>query len=267
SEDLGTTFSEIATDKAGIASPNSTLVLGSDIPESALKAILEDAQRRSIEIVSPRSKNFQVQSLGIQGHQVTTGSKANDNTFILPLVGSFQLENLATAKAAFDLLISKHIIDNQQSFFGVSQVRWQGRMELIPGNPNWLLDAAHNTHAIAKITADLPKLAKDKEVAILLGLSDHNDLADLAPYLNKLGEATPCSIYLTSGFYRSIEPCEYISIFKNESSKVITLGNYKSAIDKLVSIYHSKENALIFVTGSLFLVGAARDYILLMANG
>ncbi|NEP12352.1 MAG: bifunctional folylpolyglutamate synthase/dihydrofolate synthase, partial [Symploca sp. SIO2C1] len=41
-EDLGTTFSEIATDKAGIASPNSTLVLGSDIPESALKAILED---------------------------------------------------------------------------------------------------------------------------------------------------------------------------------------------------------------------------------
>ena len=75
------------------------------------------------------------------------------------------------------------------------------RHQSFPGNPNWLLDSAHNTHAIAKITAELPKLVKDKEVAILLGLSDHNDLADLAPYLYKLREAIPCLIYLTSGFY------------------------------------------------------------------
>ena len=262
-QQLGATLSEIATDKAGIASPDSTLVLGPDIPESALKAILEDAQRRSIEIVSARSEIFQVQSLGVQGHQVTLSSEMGNKTFILPLAGSFQLENLATAKAALDVLISKQIIHNQQSFFGVSQVRWFGRMELIPGNPAWLLDGAHNAHAIAKITADIVQLAQEKEVAILLGLSDHNDdLVDLEPYLKKLAEAIPGAIYLTSGFYRALEPLDYLSIFQDESLKVINLGDYQSAIDKLINIYQSKENSFIVVTGSLFLIGAAREYII-----
>jgi|GEM_PF-2746217 len=261
-DSLGATVSEIATDKAGIASPNSTLVLGPDIPESALKAILKDAQHRCIKLVSARSEIFQTQSLGVKGHQVTLSGETDNHTFILPLVGSFQLENLATAKAAFDVLSSKQIVHYQQSFFGVSQVHWSGRMELIPGNPAWLLDVAHNAHAIAKVTADLPQLAKEKELAILLGLSDHNNIADLAPYLKQLAGAIQGSIYLTSGFYRALEPLGYRAIFKNESSKVINLGHYKSAIDKLVNSYQSQENALIMVTGSLFLIGPAREYIL-----
>ena len=266
SNELGTTLSQIATDKVGIASPNSTLVLGPDIPKSAREAILKNAKDRGISLISSRLDIFKVQSLGFQGHQVTLDLGTASNTFKLPLVGSFQLENLATVKSAVDILRSKHILNSQQSFLGVSQVCWSGRMELIDGNPAWLIDTAHNVHAIEKITTELPQLAKDKEVVILLGLSDHNNIADLAPCLNKLGETIKAPIYLTSGFYRSIEPLTYISIFQNQSSTVTNLGDYKSAINKLLSIYQNKENVLIFITGSLFLIGAFREYLLSSKN-
>lgn len=261
-DQLGTTLAEIATDKAGIASPDSTLVLGSKITKSALDAIVDNSKYRGIEIICAKSESLQVKSLGFKGHQVTFSLNGKNNTFIMPLVGSFQMDNLATAKAAFDVLLSRQIVHNQKSFFGVSQVRWPGRMELIEGNPNWLIDAAHNIEAIAQVTGEFSQLAKENKVAILLGLSDHNNIADLAPYLTHLAETIGCPIYLTSGFYRSIDPLTYMSIFTKISANVTNLGDYQSAIDYLSISEQFSENIFILITGSIFLIGACREYIL-----
>ena len=262
-DELGTTLPEIATDKAGIASANSTLVLGSGIPQPALDAIVENSKNRKIEIVSANLDSLQVKNLYFKGHEVTLPIEGEDCTFIMPMIGSFQRDNLGTAKAAFDVLLAKQIVQKPQSFLGLSQVRWPGRMELIQGNPNWLLDTAHNIEAIAQITKNFSQLAKDKNVAILLGFSDHHhNITELAACLRDLAETLQCPIYLTSGFYRSIDPLTYLSSLTNESTTVTNLGDYQSAIDYLSKSDRAQENGLILITGSVFLIGACRDYIL-----
>lgn len=258
-DELGTTLSAIGADKAGIASPNSTLVLGLDIPKSALMAILDDARGRGVTIVHSHPEIFQVESLGFQGSQITIPQEKL--TFVLPLLGSFQIENLGTAKAVVDLLIWKGKINNQTSLAGVSQVSCLGRMEVIPGNPTWLLDVAHNAHGIHKVARNLSQLTEGKKLAILLGLSDHNKVTEIVTYIRVLREVFSCSIYLTDGFYKAQNPADYLPALQ-DVTKLQTLGEYEATLKFLLQTYEHQEDAVILVTGSLFLVGVCRDYLL-----
>ena len=258
-KELGTTLPDIAGDKAGIASPNSTLVLGSDIPKSALRAILNDSRSRGVTIVHSHPEIFQVKSLDFKGYQVTLPRE--ELAFILPLLGSFQIENLGTVKAILDVLISQSKIKALNSLAGVSQIHCLGRMEVIPGNPTWVLDVAHNAHGIDKVANNFSKLTEGKEIAILLGLSDHSNIVEIATYIGVLTEIFNCPIYLTDGFYKAQRPANYLSALP-EVPTLKTLGEYKATLEFLLQAYQDKEDAVIFVTGSLFLIGVCRNYLL-----
>ncbi|HAC64902.1 MAG TPA: bifunctional folylpolyglutamate synthase/dihydrofolate synthase [Cyanothece sp. UBA12306] len=258
---LGSTLPEIAADKVGIASNNSILILGSDLPNSAKNIIIKDAVKRNIKIVQANKNNFEFESLGFRGCQINLKQDLENMSFILPLIGSFQIENFSTAKTIFKQLIVNQIISDKNSLKGVSNVYWPGRMEVITGNPTWLLDAAHNGHAIEKISQELPNLMNRQKVSLLLGLSDHNNSDEIIPYLEKLIKIMQCYIYLTSGFYRAIDPKEYVDCFNKNTSNLIVIDNYKTAINHILNIYHKQNNQIILITGSLFLVGECRKYL------
>ncbi|ACK66807.1 FolC bifunctional protein [Rippkaea orientalis PCC 8801] len=255
---LGSTLSEIATDKVGIASKNSTLVLSSDIDDLAKNSILQDAKQRNIKIIQANQKNFRVELLGLKGYQITLDSLS----LILPLVGAFQINNFVTAKTIFEQLIIHNIIDNFGSLQGVSNLYWPGRMEVIGHNPTWILDGAHNLDAMEKVFTEISNLLQEQQLFILLGLSDHNNPNDIIPYIDKLIKPITHSIYLTSGFYRSIKPENYRLLLSQKLYNITIFDHYESAMNNLFNHHQNRTNQLILIIGSLFLIGGCREYLL-----
>ncbi len=110
-DELGSTVERVAADKAGIASENSTMVLGSAIPAGAVHAIEQDAASRGVRLVHAlvhgRSRSF-----GFQGHEVWWETSAGPVEFKLPLAGNFQIDNLATVATLLDCMHRAGMVAN-----------------------------------------------------------------------------------------------------------------------------------------------------------
>ena len=264
-EQLGPTLADIAADKVGIASPQSWLILGPNLPTSALGAIQADATQRDIQIVHADPAEFVAQSLGWNGHQVSHWDGQDQRTVHLPLVGAVQLENLATATAIAQHLVAQQMLPTLDCLQGLAQTSWPGRMEYIPGPPAWVLDVAHNPPALERLTAELPPLMAGQTCVLVVGLSDHGLTANVVPALVTLSDTLNCPLYLTDGFHRSRPPDHYRSSLLQAGCTVHILGDYRRTLDILRVQYRHQSHVTIVVTGSLFLVGQCREYLLALS--
>lgn len=79
----------------------------------------------------------------------------------LGLAGAFQEGNASVAAAAWEWLAKRHGFSTKNSEAGLKRAFIPGRIQFIPaspGHPPLVLDGAHNPHALANLTRELPKL-------------------------------------------------------------------------------------------------------------
>ena len=89
------------------------------------------------------------------------------------LRGAFQLANAATALAALDLLRERLPVSAGAVRTGLVSVEWPGRMQVLPGRPTLVLDAAHNPHAAAALASALSTMGFHPETyAVFAALAD-----------------------------------------------------------------------------------------------
>ena len=254
---LGGTVAEIATEKAGIVKPGSTLVLGETDPD--LDAIF--AARGAARVVR-RDVDFgarsNVPALGGRMLELFTPLARYPDVF-LPLYGAYQGDNAAVALAAAEEMVGAPL-DADVVRAAFSNVRSPGRLEIVGRHPLVLLDGAHNVagaealrEALDEEFAPAPRtlvvgLLREKdpgEILRALGLDDVVHLVCARPPNGRaLDPGLIAAAAMDLGF-----PAERIEVVDTVADAIST------------ALLTTPADGEIVVTGSLYFVGAARSML------
>ncbi|HXY74762.1 MAG TPA: Mur ligase family protein, partial [Dehalococcoidales bacterium] len=129
-EILGDTLTKIATEKAGIIKPGSTVVVSPQTDEAAtvFKKVAVERNSRLIEV----GREVTYRDLGFDGEKqnLIVKGRLAEYRFSIPLLGQHQLDNAATAVAALEVLKERgHDIPVNGIINGMAQVTWEARLQ------------------------------------------------------------------------------------------------------------------------------------------
>ena len=179
---LGDTLEKIAAEKAGIIKPGRPVVCGA-MPEEARRVVHRVAREKGCLVADAQEfANVTVTGEGLSGQKlcVETTDQAY-GTLRVPLLGRHQVENVATAVTAIDVLRSTARIPFEASAVaeGFSRVNWPGRCEVVKRDPPVILDGAHNPGGAAAFADTLSRVLDGKPVALIIGMCGDKDLAGI----------------------------------------------------------------------------------------
>jgi dihydrofolate synthase/folylpolyglutamate synthase len=165
---LGGTVEEIGFEKAGIFRPGRPAIYGSRaMPESIARAATVCGAR-----LRRYGRDFDFVERADGWDYIGVGSRRRE----LPLpgiAGSAQLANAATALAVLEGAEPAVLVPDEAVRAGLQQVRLDGRFQVIDGQPEWILDVAHNPDAARALAASLAaRPAHGRTVAVCGILAD-----------------------------------------------------------------------------------------------
>jgi dihydrofolate synthase / folylpolyglutamate synthase len=258
-EVLGPTIEAIATEKAQIIKRGDFgAVTGA--AEPGLGVIRRRARRVGVplNVVEP----LVVERVDRQGTRVRA---PGGGELTMGLLGIHQAANAAVAWGVLDALSAAGIatVSFAQRAAAFAAARWPGRMELIsaPGQPNILLDGAHNPHGVAALAASLEALEPQLSggpVTVLMGvLENHWQPGMLDPLARVLPAAT---VFATSVPGSTVAlPPNRLALEWGPGARPIT--DPQTALDAAL-LNARNVRGLLLVCGSLYLVGYVRAQLL-----
>jgi dihydrofolate synthase/folylpolyglutamate synthase len=234
--ELGDTLAQIAAEKAGIIKPGSSVVLGKIHPEA--RAVIE----------------AKIQSVGARLVPLGTPEPIPGAPLAYPriaLVGS----NLAVAVTiGRELGITPELLAQ-----GLEATQWPGRNELLHRNGQelTLLDCAHNPDGAVALShaldpSVLGEIESRREIALVFGaLNTKNWRAMLRRLENVAGHR----VYVAPPVAKAVDPREMTTFLHGEVA-----ADVGQALDRARTLVGPR--GVVVVTGSTFLVGAARALLL-----
>jgi dihydrofolate synthase/folylpolyglutamate synthase len=241
---LGKSLEAIAGEKAGILKRGVPAVFAAQRPEA--QATLD---RRAKELGVP------VTNAAEKWHADDVNCHARGCKFTLrdgrtvhvecPLPGAHQLVNAIVAVAALDQLhVPASSIEQ-----GIAGTRWPGRLEVVSECPEVIVDGAHNPAGARALADYIGCFYRDRRVVIIYGAMRDKAVAEMA------GILFPCAddvIATAPKQSRAVDP---------ETIRELTdHPNLTTALDLAQALDIARRvpsNPVIFITGSLFLVGEA----------
>ncbi|MCC7175326.1 MAG: bifunctional folylpolyglutamate synthase/dihydrofolate synthase [Bryobacterales bacterium] len=241
---LGTALETIAGEKAGIIKPGVPLVTGPQRPE--VQALLEARAKAAGAPVTRWSRHTAEDLLLTPRGSRFTIAGPPRLRIECPLAGEHQVANALTAVAALELLPAPPAAIEE----GVRTTRWPARLECVSEEPEIILDGAHNP-AGARVLADhIRRFYSGRRVRLVFGAMRDKALAEMAGILFPLAE----EVILTAPDHpRAVRP-ELIHGLADHP-KVRLAPSLPAAIQ---SLREPPPGDVAFVTGSLYLAGAAR---------
>ncbi len=171
---LGSSLSEIASEKAGIIKPQVPVVWERQEPE-AEQVFVQASQR-----------------LGAAYRSITEEEIADIRNLPRKMQGEYQLENAALAAAGAKILMRQwrlpELLAQKAIRDGIAKAHWAGRMEVLSKDPLFLVDGAHNGHGVRAFSDSLKKLYPGKKFHFLMGVLADKD------YENMIEELLPLAL-------------------------------------------------------------------------
>jgi dihydrofolate synthase/folylpolyglutamate synthase len=250
---LGATIPEIALEKAGILKHGHPAVFSRQRPEA-----LEVLESRALETGSPvtHATDWQARDLRIHafGAKFLATNAATQFPVDCPLAGEHQVDNALTAVAALSCLaaagaefarISPETIHN-----GIASTRWPGRLELVRTAPGVFLDGAHNPAGARALGAYIRRFHVDKKIWMIFGAMRDKDIETIGQELFPLAHEL---IFTTPNQPRAFRAEEIREISGEARAHIID-----SPADALEFVLKAPPGDVVFITGSLYLVGEIR---------
>jgi len=231
---LGSDLVSIAREKAGIVKPGVPVIVG-PLDPAAETEVVARAEALAAPLIftaaDPELASF------VERHPPS-------------LEGAHQREN---AKIAVALARSAGLSDGAIAA-GLRDVKWYGRMETLRrADGDVLLDAAHNADGARALAHAFQERRLDPaRVALVFGSMADKDYASM---LRALGPFAAHRIYVAPEGRRAADPAAMVEILSGTvaTHAVEALGLGRKAVGR---------SGLVVVTGSIFLVGAARAHLL-----
>jgi folylpolyglutamate synthase/dihydropteroate synthase len=173
--------------------------------------------------------------------------------------GDFQYENAALAIASLDVLAGHgEIVLSEAQVAAGLQVEVPGRFEVVQTEPMVVLDGAHNLPKATALANSLKHAFPGKKMSVVLGtltIKDFTGIIDvLAPLVHRW-VATEPKVFgkpaaPTSALVKQIRAV-------TPDVEVLEEADVQDAID--LAMAHEGPDGMVLVTGSLYLLGAARS--------
>ncbi len=262
-EHLGTTLYEIAHEKAAIIKKNGYLVSADQVSEArkVIQAVIRKQEAKGY-FYNDQFKTFneRITDQGGEFDFVIDGKSWRN--FTIPLTGRFQIQNAALALETASILENRYDFHfkEKQVKDGLKNAFWPGRFERLSRfNRTFVLDGAHNGASMKELSLTLRQLYnRRRPVIVIFGTSREKKLMD---QLKPLLCLSPRFVVTKSANPRAQDPKVIVEAinelgFKHPS---FIAKDLKEAIN-IAHHISSKKNILV-ITGSLFLVGEAREIL------
>jgi dihydrofolate synthase/folylpolyglutamate synthase len=256
---LGHSLREIAGEKAGIIKPAVPVIVAEQRPEAR-----EVIRNRAKELLSPVidiAEIFRIENESIENGrlraQITDVASGWKIELEPGLAGRFQLQNALNAVAAVRLLQQRGFrISDDSIARGVSSTVWPGRIEKIQSHPDVYLDGAHNPSAARELAGFVEESLKGKRIFLLYGALRDKAVDEVAGLLFPLATEVVLTAPSTS---RAISASQLEEIAAHYAYKSTTIADAEEAIE--YALAKASPGDVIFITGSLYLVGQLRHYL------
>ena len=183
----------------------------------------------------------------------------NGTSWNIPFVSAYQAMNGALAVTAVRMLTRGDGKWDEAIRTGLQNARWPGRMEEI--RPEIYLDGAHNTAGIREFIRTAAFLCREdsKKPLLLFSMVKEKDYHETIRLLTKAQLWESVTVTLIPG-QRGLSETELLKTFQEDGREDTScFHDYREAFQ---SVYRKKSpGQKLFCTGSLYFIGALRNYI------
>jgi dihydrofolate synthase/folylpolyglutamate synthase len=231
---LGDTLDKIAAEKAGILKPGVPAIFAEQPPEA--EAVL----RAHAQAPYTLSRDWAITDLDLDAR----GSRfrLREMEIVCPLAGEHQVQNARTAAIALHEL--------GVSPAGIATTWWPGRLERVSERPETILDGAHNPAGTRALASYLRRFYNGRRVWIVYGVMRDKAVAEMTEMLFPLAQR----VIVTAPANSRAMPPETIPA----PGAIVT----HTVAEAIALLGRAEPRDVIFITGSLFVVGEARALLL-----
>jgi dihydrofolate synthase/folylpolyglutamate synthase len=264
---LGDTLAQIAWEKAGIIKPGVPVLT---VPQAAeaMPVLRQVAVEQGAPLVvvaasqSPETAlclpSWSPSHTDLQVFDPFTSYTGSQQT---ALQGAFQRDNARLAVGvALQLRAAGLTLPDDAIERGLATTHWPGRCEIVPSVPPIVLDGAHNGDSAQRLIAALQVLYPGRALVLVLGTSHDKDLDRMLAVLVPAAR----QIVLTASHHpRAFNDfaafAQLVAVHQNlqHPAAITVAAEVADALAKARAL--AQPNDLISVTGSLFVVAAARE--------
>ncbi|NET73508.1 MAG: hypothetical protein F6K62_21990, partial [Sphaerospermopsis sp. SIO1G2] len=252
----GDTVEEIVLDKRGIIKTGQAVISGCTQP--TVQALVAE----------------QCDTVGATLHQLGTSFSATkqDNSLFtmntpymmledveLGMSGDFQAQNgvlalMAAASFAPDR-VTETAVRN-----GLAKAKLAGRMEIMQERPLVLIDGAHNPDKIRGGAGIMSRTSQQQRVITVMGLKAGKDATDILPPVLELTDTIIFTSFGIKGLWSAV-PAEELAAEARviaPDKEIQVVADVIPAVEAALELANPED--IVWITGSLYLAGDAREY-------
>lgn len=242
---LGNTIGEIALQKCGIIKKNTHAILSPDNPEKVRDIFLEAARNACSEAVITLQEDIIVKSVSAQGNVF----EYKGREYATGMGGLHQVCNAVSAIETCGILRSKgYQIPDEKLIDALRTAGVEARIQLIPGDPDVIVDGGHNAAGAAALADVLRQYPREKVYAVL-GMVQGKDYVTSARTIAEAAGCVICVDDFTEGAVTAKELQAAVS--ELTVAECSTLSEAAEKVRRLAS----ERNGIAVICGSLYLAG------------
>jgi dihydrofolate synthase/folylpolyglutamate synthase len=254
---LGNTVLEIAENKAGIIKEGGTLITATS-DDDVYRLFRETCERVGSRIYRV-GEDIRFQKLGSSyvGQRFRLdGLSQTFEELTIPLMGDFQLLNAACAIGAVEALRfygTEVAVDSVVR--GLSEVSWPGRLEVMERRPLVVLDGAKDVEAFRALKEALLTDFKYERLVAVVSISSEKKIPEMIEQLAQVADRFVLTVHGVMG--RAADPSSMGREVERFSKPYEVVEDVGRAVERAKDL--AGEDGMVIITGSVFLVGEARE--------
>ncbi len=254
---LGHSLQEIASEKAGILKVGVPAVLAPQQQEAA--EMLQEKARELHCPVIETDRVFHVIREELQSGciraEIEERAKGRRLELAPQLPGRFQLQNALNAVTAATVLQTrKYRISDENIVQGIASAQWPGRIEKLQSDPDVYLDGAHNPGAARELARFMEENFAGRRVCLIYAAMRDKAVDEVTGLLFPHAEEV---IFTEARTPRAISAAQLAEIAGHHASRHSVIPDAEKAME--VALARAKPQDVVVITGSLYLVGQARQ--------
>ncbi|MEG1556696.1 MAG: folylpolyglutamate synthase/dihydrofolate synthase family protein [Bacteroidales bacterium] len=253
---LGDTLAKIATEKAGIIKPGVPVVIG-EYQEETFPVFQQIAASRESSLWLADQEIQIIKEKDLQHISVLNRGKVLYQNIKLPLLGDYQLKNIATFVKAIQVLQNRLAIKQEVIIPAIENLinntHFLGRWHMIQHSPLIICDVGHNLAGLELTMQQLASMPY-KKLHFIIGFVNDKDVDQMVNVLPQEATFYVCRAQIE----RALEPTFLAEKMKNAGLKVMVETTVVSAYQHALSL--AGKDDILFIGGSCFVVGDFLTY-------
>src|ERR1700686_3879012 len=253
---LGHSIEEIAAEKAGIIKPGARVVSAAEhlIARVVIRRRVAEQSAFLVEI----ENEFRIENITSHNGCFAFTAISYDSGVRIPialrLAGRFQVRNALTALAAARMLAERGApIDEEAIARGFAAASWPGRLEKISERPEIYVDGTHNPAGAREIAVFWEQFLPGRNIYLIYGAMRDKAVDEIAGLLFPRASAV---ILTTPAQSRAISAPLLAEMTAHHAKRAEVVPDPARALAHALELASPED--VIFITGSLYLVGELR---------